>query len=426
MQLTVKLNPKPASFSHTWINAVQLPQGATYTAHCPVAECHLGRDGRRYLYGGTGSILFRITPAAVGKFEMVVGLQWQPSPGSGFASPTAEPVLSTVRVPFSVLPLDEPPPLDVTKWESLMLKLGEKWCDPAKVYAFGYEGDAWYYDGGRVFFQISDYTQNSKWEACAFHVVNQYRDNLLSRNGGIQGWRVFPHGLFMAYQRTGDESYKRAAVLMSQKSSFAHTGGALRDPYIRETAYAVQAYIVAEKLGEPRHPMLARSVNFLLGHFDMLFRSGNYELHQTFYDGLASEALIQWYEHSKDPRVVPAIRSMLDWIWNVGWRRSDFRLVYNAEPLGPKCDNSCQSYGRAWINLVVPAFGWYYAVTRDPLYRDRGDEIWSHALDDDISYSGKIFSQNYRWSFDYVHWRRGGLGQVSKRTVASANSGAGE
>ncbi|MCL4852132.1 MAG: hypothetical protein KJZ78_12225 [Bryobacteraceae bacterium] len=75
---------------------------------------------------------------------------------------------------------------------------------------------------------------------------------------------------------------------------------------------------------------------------------------------------------------------------------------------------------------MVPAFGWYYSVTQDPLYRDRGDEIWSHALDDDISYSGKIFSQNYRWSFDYIRWRRGELDQVSKRAIAGANSGTGE
>lgn len=26
---------------------------------------------------------------------------------------------------------------------------------------------------------------------------------------------------------------------------------------------------------------------------------------------------------------------------------------------------------------------------------------------EDILYSGKVFSQNYRWSFDYVHWREG-------------------
>lgn len=95
---------------------------------------------------------------------------------------------------------------------------------------------------------------------------------------------------------------------------------------------------------------------------------------------------------------------MLDWIWEFGWR-SDGRMVYNPEPLGPRCDNSCQSWGRVWINLVVPAYGWYYSVTGDREYIRRGDELWKWALADDISYSGKIFSQNYRWSFDYLRWR---------------------
>ena len=31
--------------------------------------------------------------------------------------------------------------------------------------------------------------------------------------------------------------------------------------------------------------------------------------------------------------------------------------------------------------------------------------MFSHALDADIGFNDKIFSQNYRWSFDYVFWR---------------------
>ena len=58
-------------------------------------------------------------------------------------------------------------------------------------------------------------------------------------------------------------------------------------------------------------------------------------------------------------------------------------------------------------NLVAPAFAWYYNVTgnAEPVYLTAGDEMFSHALDTAISYNGKIFSQNYRWSFDYVRWR---------------------
>jgi hypothetical protein len=38
-------------------------------------------------------------------------------------------------------------------------------------------------------------------------------------------------------------------------------------------------------------------------------------------------------------------------------------------------------------------------------YQERGDALFSHALDIPITWNGKIFSQNYRWSFDYVNWR---------------------
>jgi hypothetical protein len=58
--------------------------------------------------------------------------------------------------------------------------------------------------------------------------------------------------------------------------------------------------------------------------------------------------------------------------------------------------------------LVVPAFAWYWRQSGDSVYQQRGDELFAHALDADISYSGKIFAQNYRWTFDYVRWRSGG------------------
>ncbi len=46
-------------------------------------------------------------------------------------------------------------------------------------------------------------------------------------------------------------------------------------------------------------------------------------------------------------------------------------------------------------------------MTGDPVYQQRGDELFAHALDEDISWMGKEFSQSYHWSFDYVRYRSG-------------------
>lgn len=95
---------------------------------------------------------------------------------------------------------------------------------------------------------------------------------------------------------------------------------------------------------------------------------------------------------------------MLNWTFSKGWNGA--QLVYNPEPAGPRCSAGCQSYYSDVINLVVPAFAWYFSVTKDLEVGRQGDEMFSHSLDRDISYSGKIFAQNYRWSFDFVRWRK--------------------
>ena len=39
--------------------------------------------------------------------------------------------------------------------------------------------------------------------------------------------------------------------------------------------------------------------------------------------------------------------------------------------------------------------------------RARGDEMFAHALDQEPLWAGKEYSQNYRWSFDFVRSRYG-------------------
>ncbi|HEU0139874.1 MAG TPA: hypothetical protein VFQ79_09200 [Bryobacteraceae bacterium] len=403
-KVIVRMDAAPVSFSHLYVE--QMPAGVamSYAHLAPLHRC--AKDGRSFVYNvqpGSAFLVEVEAGAEPGRREAVIAMRLQPSAGGGVATAPGEAV--ELRIPYRAVSLRGAlPPLDITRWESLAVSLGRKWCD-GRTYGFGNESEVWYYDGARVYFQLADWTGDKSWEACAFAIAAQYRDNLLSRNGGIQGWRVFPHGLVMAYERSGDDSYRQAALLMARNSTFAARAGDPNDEYIRETAYMVQAWIAAERLGEPRRPELARAVDYLLGHFDRLFVTGSFRLHQTFFDGLAAEALIAWYEHSGDPRVVPAVRSMLDWLWEHGWDSEAGRMVYNPEPPGARCPNSCQSYGRRWLNLILPAYGWYWAVTGDREYIRRGDELWGWALEDEISWSGKEYSQNYRWSFDYLRWR---------------------
>jgi hypothetical protein len=56
-------------------------------------------------------------------------------------------------------------------------------------------------------------------------------------------------------------------------------------------------------------------------------------------------------------------------------------------------------------------YAWLFQYTGDSIYQEEGDRCWQGGVNIDpgggIGWSGKNFSQNYRWSFDYVHWRSG-------------------
>ncbi|HWR49994.1 MAG TPA: hypothetical protein VN428_02735, partial [Bryobacteraceae bacterium] len=357
---------------------------------------------------------------AVGPFEVQISAAASVAPGTYPISIVTQRHGIEVRLPYSItvkavetalLVPDAPPVLALAKWESTFRTLGAKWCKADETMLFGYEGQVWYYDGGRVYLQMADHFKDKSWESCAYNILGQYRDLILSQGYWSTGWRVFTKGLRMAYERTGDPRYKEAIHILATKSPYAGSGGRLEDSFMRETAYILQAYVDDELVGNGRHPNMMRAVTYLIAQFDATFETGNFIYHQTFMDGLGAEALIDYYELTKDPRIPSVIRSMLDWTWDKGWDKTRNKLVYNPEPLGPRCnvaDGGCQVYTTNMINLVVPTFAWYWSITGDSTIRERGDIIFSHALDSEIDYGGKIFSQNYRWSPRFVGWRSSG------------------
>jgi hypothetical protein len=375
----------------------------------------------------------------------------------------------TITVPLRVLPRPTPPiqrafPSTIPDipglktWETIMTAQGQSRCPPPGTqFAFGAESSQanpstmWYYDGGKVYLQIADYTGNhTTFDQCAYTILAAYRDHVLAGGEASHAWHVFPHGLRMAYERTKDDRYKLAVHQLAYNTLVSPQAGVLNgltwgqyfDPMlpgtpesgIRELAYITQAYIASEQLGEPRHPQLSRAVDSLLGHFDVLFRNHTWALHQTFYDGLAAAALIEYFELTKaespDWRIPEAIRQMCDWIWDRAYDQNRHQLVYNPDPSGLTCKATgdptadCQTYNTILINLVAPAFAWYWSITGDETYLQRGDELFQHALDTE-PWSTKEFNQAYRWSFDYVKWRtRGrpvGGGAIDHVSVASAS-----
>jgi hypothetical protein len=66
------------------------------------------------------------------------------------------------------------------------------------------------------------------------------------------------------------------------------------------------------------------------------------------------------------------------------------------------------TYWPALNLLIVPVYGWLWHETGERYYLEAGDRIFSDGVVFGWPevWGGKQFSQNYRWSFDYVNWRQ--------------------
>ena len=293
----------------------------------------------------------------------------------------------------------EPVPIPgLALWEKNMQDYGRRHGNPTTIKELQvWEGGAWYYDGARVFFQIADYTGSDGWNSSATEILKISQDYILNNDGHIPGWRVFPHGLYMDYKRNGNVQSKNAAILLAKNSAYAGAGGGADESLSRETAFIINAYIIAELLGEPRNPNLEKSIDYALGHINQWFVQNSSSNWAPFMFGLTAEALITYYEQIKaDPRIPAAIQLGVDEVWKRAWVEKDQSFFYRADDA---------TDGAPDLNLLVaPAFAWVYHQTGDISYRDNGDKAFAGGMRAYL-WGGKQFSQNYRSSFNYVQWR---------------------
>jgi len=70
--------------------------------------------------------------------------------------------------------------------------------------------------------------------------------------------------------------------------------------------------------------------------------------------------------------------------------------------------------------LVCPLYGWLWHYTGDKSFLEMGDQLFENGVQGAYLDGGKQFSQNYRWSFDYVKWRK--EPPVSGGAVSSSNT----
>jgi hypothetical protein len=326
-------------------------------------------------------------------------------------------------MPLAVTAWGQTPIPQRSAWEANMLSQGVNFCNQADIdAAIGSvgvftEANVWYYDGTRVYDQIAAYTGNPSWYTCAGYVNQAYRAWVLALTAGaswpvgaLNGWRIFPHGLLNDYQRTGDSNSRDAVIRLAQNSAYAGSGGGPTCDVSRETAYIINAYLASENVGLPRNPLLATAVNYALGHIDQWFVSKTCPDMMPFMVGLTTEALINYYEITGDVRIPPQIRIAADGLWSTAWVPASSSFYY--ESAGD------QTVGTADLSLLIaPAYAWLWQKTGGAKYLQSGDQVFAGGVLYANFWTGKQFSQNYRWSFDYVKWRSANPNVFSVRTT---------
>jgi hypothetical protein len=380
-----------------------------------------------YSWNGTDALCLQMkVPDTATAGDYTISITVSDAPSGGNSTVLQFPITVVHLPPTQTQAIDwtsVPPIPGLSQWEQQMVstnKGGAQWCpdkaNPTEVMYFGVEAQVWYYDGARVYYQIADYTGDQQWANCALNIASQYSDYILHAKGGIPGWRVFPKGLVMSLCPTCDPKYAEALHALINANISAQLSGLPWDGRGREMAYGLDLEVAQQNaFGEP-HKNLTNTADILIGCLlAYTDGTGRYAMYQTFLTGLVMEALIGYWDLTHDARVPYAIRRMIDDIW-ARYDTKKHAIMYNADNDPAKCGNvaswfntatggNCGLNDHAGLNnMVAPAFAWYWRQTGDNTYLTRGDDIFSHSLDEDL-YSGKQFSQNYRWSFDYVKWR---------------------
>ncbi|MBA3708821.1 MAG: hypothetical protein H0W83_08400 [Planctomycetes bacterium] len=298
----------------------------------------------------------------------------------------------------------------LTQWESNMTTFGRQHAaylaahkDDADI--DGLVGGVAYYDSARVYLQIAAYTNDAAWKEAVADSIHVYRDRfVIASRHDIAGHLNFSDGLLMHFKQAKDP-LSRDTILAMAKLRWMREENIIPTDSCessRETAYAIKTILNAQALGFPKGKRLETLVTTAIGHYDQWFVAKSATYVRPFMAGLTAEALIDYHAVSHDPRILPTIKLGMDWLWANMWVPSAgaFRytnVVTKEGGIEPTAD----------LNLLVaPAFAWLYLQTGDPVYRDRGDQIFAGGVAGAYLTAHKQFNQNYRWSFDYVAWRQ--------------------
>jgi hypothetical protein len=312
----------------------------------------------------------------------------------------------------------------IDKFWSTASTEGAKYNQPTdQIFGFGVESQVWFYDGCRVMLQVGDELDdgNPNWYLQSQNIAGQYA-NYIFNNGTIPGWRTFGPGLAMNWWRYGTATCRDALALMvnaaqTQANSLANVFPSPLVGYQRESALMLTAMVMNSHVSGVRHWYLDHGATIVAGHLAQLVQGGIFD--QPFFDGISLDALMMCYEYDPAKTWIPAFVAWYqDYLWTwaaiddpsamsggssvYGW--SVYNLIYSTLWPGLPKVNAIGTYHSGLNNLFCPAWAWLYNLTGNDVYRQRGDLMFEHHLDE-APWLGKQYSQTYEIGCDYAHYR---------------------
>jgi hypothetical protein len=285
-------------------------------------------------------------------------------------------------------------------------------------------GAAWtenYYDRALIYYAWWLRTGEVEfWRRASLMAVAYRRDYLEINNYGSTPHWAQLEGLEKHYLLTGDEASRYAVARVAQQfragyhrdgdpNSLGSTAGWWDN---RIQARVLHSYLLSWRLqatGTTPLDWAALMESALPLILSTQKPDGSYRFAQlcgeslNYMTGLLNDVMIKYYTYYKpDTRIPSAIRRSIDYLWNTQWIASSQSFKY----LSGTCANVGGPTAAPDLNnLMVTGFGWTYRQTNDPVFRDRGDQIFAGGVYGAYVQGSKQFNEEYSASFRYSGMR---------------------
>lgn len=257
-----------------------------------------------------------------------------------------------------------------------------------------------------------------------------YEDYFGRHNGGVPPRMMIPDFMAEMAMRTGDPKW---GVLIENMANYAtrffspdgnYISGSNSEGRIQERCLLAVMAADAIDVPNPRHDYRAVARQYMEAILATQNADGSWtppgdaytandgsgQASTNFMSAAAMSALIRYavvYGENVDA-ILDCVSRGADWLWANEWRPQDGAFNYYSK----QTPNGGPGAAHALTLLYPEVWGWLYAATGTPKWREQGDEIFTRGVENAPGLRRetgltKHFNQAIRGAWRYLYWRDG-------------------